>query len=89
VAGSEDDDLTPTEGIIMGNTANREVLAFLADDVVELKAHTKAISQIYTEIRALSVPVAIGLQAKLLEEYERHQAAGQENLERLKKVVIK
>ena len=73
----------------MGAPANREVLAFLANDVVELKEHTRVIIQLYEAIRGFKEPMDIKHKSLLVEEYERHQEANEGNLRELKEVVRK
>lgn len=85
--GNGFDDETPTEGIALGHSDNRELLMFLGNDIMLLKAHTKMISTVYDAIRSLAVPVGLPLKAQLVSGYERNLADNAANLASLKAVV--
>lgn len=81
------DDETPTEGIALGHLDNRELLTFLGNDILLLKAHTKMIATVYDAIRSLTVPVPIQLKARIVDGYEHNLADNAANLASLKAVV--
>lgn len=85
--GNGFDDETPTEGIAIGHPDNREVLAFLGNDVLELKEHTRVIQTLYEAMRGFHFPIGLRMQAQIVEEYERHHEANTVNLALLKSVV--
>jgi len=84
-----DEEVTPTEGIPLGHPGNREVLAFLANDVTELKEHTRIIRTLYEAIRSMTFQIGVQMQAQLIDEYERHLSAGATNLTHLRAVATK
>lgn len=83
------DDETPTEGVPIGHPDNREALAFLGNDVIELREHTRVIQTLYEAIRAIQFPIGVHMASQLIGEYERHHAANAQNLVTLRSIAAK
>lgn len=81
-----DDELTPTVGIVIGHPQNREILSFLANNVLELQEHTRIVTQLYMMLRDLETPITPKMRGQLVDEYERHHTADSANLAALKLV---
>lgn len=84
-----DSDETPAEGMPLEHPSNRELLTFLANDVMLLKEHTRTIQTVYEAIRSLAFPAGPKLTGQLLTSYEKYETDMTANVDTLRAIAAK